>query len=190
MGAPTEEEFEGWITPAAALDSLPANVHHQIKRRTLMGRLQSGALIAYARQGGIVGDPLFEFPIVASAMFQLWHDEGSEDFWALGDAKFTRIRGDNSGYGMTKTVYRFHDVRLDPAKFPTVGAAAPRITSPGSPNDAHMQQWYNALLPDEKMMGIRQLWAKAKADHPNQHVLRKQIEPFVAGRKRGPRTSR
>lgn len=74
---------------------------------------------------------------------------------------------------------------------PRASASAPderTATPPAVATDA-VRAWHRALSKSDKALGLRGLWAMAKNDLGS-GVLRKQIEPFVAGRKRGPKGPR
>jgi hypothetical protein len=63
--------------------------------------------------------------------------------------------------------------------------------SRGAPvTEPEIREWYAALSPDDKVLGLAKLWDKSKRDHRPRHVVRKLIEPFVEGRKTGRKPKR
>lgn len=69
--------------------------------------------------------------------------------------------------------------RASPA--PADGRKAGAVVSP-----AQLQAWFDNLTPEDRALGYRQLWPKAKAALGD-GVRRKQVEPLCGGRNPGPR---
>lgn len=204
----TEEEFAAWLSPASALIVLD-QLSDAAAIRAILSRASNGLILGAAATARWTsgGKPktaeLFSIPSdwwEKSDVAETWHD-----FWTVGDmvVRLSDVRS-------SAVHIHLFDVRFDPIGIPAIlggllarsrpPASALRLAAPRqkpATTDAErapvttddVKAWHRALSKSDKALGIRALWAMAKSDLGS-GVVRKQIEPFVAGRTRGPKGPR
>lgn len=154
----TDQEFEAWLTPSAALTLLTAAFKPEDAKILISERLYAGVITAitptFSRsQGGVP-------PVVSSkrSIIPAHHFddlETDEDFWRLGQTKFYMTGSRIEGATIT---FRCFDVRLEPlpiqALLPTattnpktkigekIVGPVPELNAPPV-SDSHLQAWYD-----------------------------------------------
>ena len=213
----TPEQYADWLTPFQALESLGGlgvvTAVNAMLLRLRSGTLRSVAEKLSWRSGRMLNQ--IEFAIIDPDDWQnaTGVDDPYSDFWTkLGDVLFID-RTDGDSYVITGERIRFDPVVIGSLAPPKKVITASPLPAPIVPLRPHagsrmqgiyatptparkperaravgfseVEAWYGSLGPSEKARGLRWLWAEAKASLGD--VKRKQVEPFVRGRKRGPR---
>lgn len=211
------EDFDAWFTPQALMRELAPLIGGLEKAaRETEARLRHGLLAAIAgsghwREGGrevnrilvILQPPIWRSAVGISNPY--------DDFWDSGRL-VVHERGD--GARSFAREYTFFDVRFYPHMVAHIPAIKIARAAPNPPSAIHtppeqpgpsiamqsprkgppvsndeVKAWHRALTKSDKALGLRTLWDKAKSE-VGPGVLRKQIEPFVAGRRTGPKGPR
>lgn len=209
------EDFEAWVSPKALLHELTPLIggRHKAAREADV-RLKHGLLTAVAGSAHWSErgrETLSVLVVISPATWKSAPRIGDPDldFWTSGSLVVNTHEPGRSPLART-----FFDVRFYPHSVANIAAikiaradpiavrqsSLPRVSRPDGPGTAPTKKgepvsndqakvWYRALTRPDKALGLRALWAKAKSE-VGPGVLRKQIEPFVAGRRTGPKVSR
>lgn len=202
-------DFDGWVMPGAALRELASLIGGRWPAaREIEARLKVGQMVAIARSAhrfqGTQEKGVTALALLNIDIWQAVHglDDPRADFWVSGRLETTRSVDGGRSSAMK---YTFLDVRFYPhsvAMIPAIKQVRATSKTPAEqpapvqppkrpapvPGDK-VTAWYQALAEADKALGLRALWAKAKAE-VGPGVVRKQIEPFVAGRQTGPKGPR
>lgn len=209
----SREDFDAWITPRDLMIQLAPLIGGMgPAAREIDARLKHGILTAVAAsEHGIGGvrEKISGLVLLDVAVWRDVHDIASpaHDFWLSGRLEVRR----SLDHGRITRTFTYFDVRFYPHTVEMIPAIklmratnrAPTAiqTPPELARLSHLPQrppavpggrvtaWYQALADADKALGLRALWAKAKAE-VGPGVVRKQIEPFVAGRTTGPKGPR
>jgi len=193
--APSEHDFNNnWVRIVELLDLISATYGQDASHRYIMDRLKSGVYSAVSRtaRSGEASDFTRSFQPISHQFWETWDDYGDDHFWTVGDATF-EIATDRAGYD--RTVFRYQDVRIDPASLDGRPHEIHTLTEVDTEPTGNPQL---APLSEELLLQWAQLFAKAYPSgtegaaaksvagmFPDKSVTRSRLRRVLPSRSRG-----